>query len=297
MISKDKIRCTDCGKERKLNDFYASNSPFHKSTGKLHICKYCFWDFVSDDINKLKNALRMIDKPFLIDLLKSSQDEAERTNKNVIKLYMKNLGMNQNIDKTWADSDNDTHIQISNTEMDEEISDFQYEIHEETIRYWGKGYSDWEYEFLEEQKLNLMSSFECPDYGMEMIMKDICFINLDIEKLRQEKNHSNQKTITTLIETRSKLMNSANMNPIQATGAEGNDQVTFGTLIKKWENERPVPQPLEDEMKEYIDTFMIGHLAKMEGLNNELTEKYDKALAQHTINFNDINREQDDIED
>jgi hypothetical protein len=132
---------------------------------------------------------------------------------------------------------------------------------------------------------------------MEMIMKDICFINLDIEKIRREKRPNSSKEITSLIKTRSDLMNDANMKPIQSTGADANDQVTFGTLIKKWENERPIPKPLDDEMKRYIDTFMVGHLAKMEGLHNEMTEKYDQAISKYTINFSDIHKDVDELEE
>jgi hypothetical protein len=142
-----------------------------------------------------------------------------------------------------------------------------------------------------------MSSFECPDYGMEMIMKDICIINLEIEKIRQEKKDSANKIITNLIKTRSDLMNDANMKPIQSTGADASDQITFGTLIKKWENERPIPQPMDDEMKKYIDTFMVGHLAKMEGLHNEFTELYDREISKYTIDFNELNNEADELDE
>lgn len=294
--STNTIKCNCCGKIKKEGEFYISSSHFNKSTGKMYVCKQCIWDYAEQDngdLTLVKEALRMIDKPFISDLWKSSEEESERTRKKLFRTYMKNVMMKQNINLNWDDSK--FKYQNSVKELNGNISE-NNDI-EEIISYWGRGYLDWEYEYLEDQKLNLMSSFECPDYGMEMIMKDICFINLDIEKLRQEKNHSNQKTITNLIETRSKLMNSANMNPIQATGAEANDQITFGTLIKKWENERPVPKPIDDEMKEYIDTFMVGHLAKMEGLTNDLTDKYDKALSKYTINFSDINKDEEEIDE
>ncbi|NLY47342.1 MAG: hypothetical protein GX053_15380 [Tissierella sp.] len=144
--------------------------------------------------------------------------------------------------------------------------------------------------------MKLMSSFECPDYGMEMIMRDICFINLDIDRLRREKKGNANSEITKLINTRSNLMNDAKMKPIQATGAEANDQITLGTLIKKWENEEPIPPTLDDEMKRYIDTFMIGHLAKMEGLNNELVKKYEEAISEYTIDMKEVYQD-NDIED
>ncbi len=297
---KEKIICSSCGNSKDPSrDYYSSHSPFHKHTSRLHVCKDCFWEYVNEDMERFKSALRGIDKPYLADLIKSSKEESDRTDKNPFAIYMKNVVMPQYRNFTWEDSDFEgfkktglTNInELNNNETEDDI-DFA-----EVSKYWGNGYANWEYDFLEDERIKLMSSFECPDYGMEMIMKDICFINLDIEKVRQERKPNSGKEITALIKTRSDLMNDANMKPIQATGAEANDQITFGTLIKKWENERPVPKPLEDEMKEYIDTFMVGHLAKMEGLNNELTEKYDEALSKYTINFSEINRDNEEFDD
>lgn len=298
---KDTMVCTCCGNERKLDDYYSSQLFIHKHTGKMSICKDCIWGYVVTndidgyDYNRMIDLLQMIDKPYVHSLMEASIDETRKSGKNVFKIYMKNLGLRQNRHLRWSDSQFPSNNEvIYNSEDDSSVG---IKINKEVMDYWGKGYTKTEYDFLENERFKLMTSFECPDYGMEMLMRDICFINLDIEKVRQERKDNNQKTLTNLIETRSKLMNDANMKPIQSTGAEANDQVTFGTLLKKWENERPVPKPLNDEMKEYIDTFMVGHLAKMEGLTNELTEKYDKVLSEYTINFNDINRDIDDFED
>lgn len=305
-VEEDKliIKCSCCGHEKAGTEYYSSTSYIHKNTGKLSICKQCVWDYVVTntksgyDIHKMKDILQMTDKAFVHSLLVSSKEEAESSKykKNIFKTYMKNIVMPQNKNLRWSDSKFSDEADFSNHSYDYDAEDNNLEITSDTIKYWNKGYSDWEYNYLNEERIKLMSSFECPDYGMEMIMKDICFINLDIEKLRQEKKPNSHSEITKLIKARSDLMNSANMNPIQSTGAEANDQITFGTLIKKLENDRPVPKQLEDEMKDYIDTYMAGHLAKMEGLNNELTDKYDKALSEYTIDFNEINNLDDENE-
>ncbi|PAD70714.1 hypothetical protein CHH83_02605 [Bacillus sp. 7586-K] len=285
----NKKTCLKCLKEKSKSEFYQSFSEWH-GDGKIPYCKTCLKNKLDENnLSSIKTILRIIDRPYK----KDAWEKAKSNEKETLGIYLKDLALNfkyENYDNSQFFSENETPPSYNDDSL-------KYDIDNETFSYWGKGYQDWEYFFLEDERIKLMSSFECPDYGMEMIMKDICFINLDIEKLRQEKNPNNQKAITTLIETRSKLMNSANMNPIQATGAEASDQITFGTLIKKWENERPVPKPLDDEMKEYIDTYMVGHLAKMEGLNNELTEKYDKALSNYTIDFNEINKNNEEYDD
>lgn len=292
VAKKEMLTCFACGKEKDTGSFYTSFSPFHAHTSRLHACKQCVQDSVEDgNLNSFMNMLRRFDKPFVTHLYESA------IQKNAyVGEYFKLINAKDFLHMTWENSDFDGHRKTKEIEKSAQVEP-ELDFSDEVTTYWGRGYDDSEYSFLEEERHKLMSSFECPDYGMEMIMKDICFINLDIEKIRQERKPNSGKEITALIKTRSDLMNDANMKPIQATGAEGNDQITFGTLIKKWENERPVPKPLEDEMKEYIDTFMVGHLAKMEGLNNDLTEKYDKALSKYTIDFNEINKNDEEYED
>ena len=278
---KNKKICTlpDCekkGKDQINTNFYSTTLTAIFHDGKIPICKNCCIKlFDKQGFEGFQQVMKLINKPIYKDKFKGDYRDYIR---QVSSLHQYSNDVYE--DSTLFGETRNSNLVV----LEDESTDFEIK------HYWGLGYTKEEYEFLEYEKTKLTASFECPDYGMEMIMKDICFINLEIDKLRQERKENSQKTLTNLIETRSKLMNDANMKPIQATGAEGNDQITFGTLIRKWENERPVPKPLEDEMKEYIDTYMIGHLAKMEGLNNEMTEKYDKALRSHTINFEDINK-------
>ena len=90
-----------------------------------------------------------------------------------------------------------------------------FEITNDIVKYWGKGKDSWEYEFLDREMTKITTSFECPDYSMEMLMRDICFVNLSIERIRQDLEKGD---IAKLIKTRSELMNDANMKPVQATG-------------------------------------------------------------------------------
>ncbi|ALS22297.1 hypothetical protein [Paenibacillus naphthalenovorans] len=290
----EKIKCQNCGKLKASTsvNYYMNGHPLF-NWDKFEVCKECTNSYIGEKgsegyLHRVYSMLALLDKPFLADLWKQRGEEWQR--------YIPTLSsMKQYKELTFKDSIFLNSNSISDTDNNsfDEITLHEDDL-SELIEYWGRGYSDEDYRYLEEEKIKLMSSFECPDYGMEMIMRDICFINLDIEKLRQNKKGS--KEIGNLIKTRSDLMNDAKMKPIQATGADANDQLSFGVLVKKWENDRPIPKGLDDEMKNYIDTFMIGHLAKMEGLNNEMTEKYDKALSEYTIDFNELNKN-DEYED
>lgn len=277
--------CSKNGREQVIGNFYSTTSPFF-SDSKLHICKSCCLDVVEKNgFSGFQSLMKLIDKPIYSDLFKGDYGD-----------YIRQVAsLPQYRANTYEDSSLFDEQKLINSKKSTEK--IVIDIDDYVIEYWGNGFEESEYEYLENEKMKLMSSFECPDYGMEMLMKDICFINLEIDLIRKDRKENNQKAIMNLIETRSKLMNDAKMKPIQSTGAEGNEQVTFGTLIKKWESTRPIPEPIDDEMKEYIDTYMVGHLAKMEGLNNEATKKYEKVLSQYTVDFSEVNRVRDEEAD
>ena len=288
ITSKNKKICTSptCdkkGKEQVNTNFYSTSltAIFHDK--KIPICKSCCIKLFDErGFEGFQQVMKLINKPIYKDIFKGDYRD-----------YIRQVSSLPNYSEhVYEDS-----TLFGEVNVDAVITMNDDSIEDEVKRYWGLGYTKDEYGYLEYEKTKLTTSFECPDYGMEMIMRDICFINLEIDTLRRERKENSQKTLTNLIDTRSKLMNDANMKPIQSTGADGNDQVTFGTLIRKWENERPIPKPLDDEMKEYIDTYMVGHLAKMEGLHNEMTEKYDREIAKYTINFEDVRKQQDLMDD
>ena len=67
------------------------------------------------------------------------------------------------------------------------------------------------------------------------------------------------------------------------------DAQTFGTLIDKWENTRPLPE-IDERLKDvdkiglYLDVFFRGHLSKMMGLKNATSNLYTKFMKKYTVN-------------
>jgi hypothetical protein len=254
---KNKIVCSDCGSEKDPSQFYTSNSPFHKHTGKLHVCKECFWKFVDGDIEKLKLALRMVDKPFLVNLLESSKEEAERDNKDIIKIYMKNVAMNQYKGLTWADS-------ISNNEKEFNIAvetsdDFDQDS---LFKKWGRGYSATDLEYLENFFTEYSHSYATDTPVQVNLYKNIAKVHLQAEK---ELTANNTKSFKELMELSSKLHNDGNIKPIQSTGANDDKGLsTYGLWIKTIEQDEPCEffenKPIYedyDKFKKYIDDWFV----------------------------------------
>ena len=129
-----KKKCTCCGKELPLINFYMSHSPMFALDKKINICKDCFGKSSVDpdtgevDIEKFKAVLRQADKPFYLDNLQSSinqyqkehsdvpTDEVKYHGEGIIKLYMKNTNtLRQLSHKTYADSESDGFVQKNST--------------------------------------------------------------------------------------------------------------------------------------------------------------------------------------
>lgn len=302
-IKKEKLTCSCCGKEKNTGEFYKSNSPFHAHTSYLHVCKECFWAFVNNDIEKLKIALRMVDKAFIVDLLQSSKEESEKSGKDIIKIYMKNISMPQYKNHTWNDSDFENHKKIKNTsnkELFDEIDTYEdtQTLTPDELKYlktlWGKGYDLDDLIWLQTEYEDWTDRYECDSKGMETLIQEICKQQLDINIRR-----SNGEKVDQQLKTFQDLLGSSNLKPVQETGANAVEQESFGTLIKKYENERPIPEPDEkwkdvDGIGKYIKVWFLGHLARMVGLENPYQKEYDDEVKKYKIEFNDENEEDDE---
>ena len=117
---------------------------------------------------------------------------------------------------------------------------------------------------------------------MEELIKRLCFKQLDILKAQRD-----GKETKDLDRTFQELLGSANLKPNQKTSNDLTNSQTFGQLIAKWEESKPIPEP-EEEFKDidkiglYIDVFFKGHLAKMLNLKNPLSQIYDKFMSKYT---------------
>jgi hypothetical protein len=303
-----KSYCRMCQKMLSLDKFYEATNPMLDKNGLMSICReHCneIYDMYFSIHNNLEIALQLtcedLDVRFSNDALIQAKSHIEslltkgKTTEKVFGFYKSKLGStnksNLKMDSfRYKDSDFNYIKEINPEDFKNVALHDHSNVSDISLKYWGQNRESWEYEYLEEEIYKIKSSFECPDYGMEMIMRDISFINLDIEKIRQS-GKDTKGDINKLIETRSKLMNDAKMKPIQATGAEANDQFTFGTLIKKLENERPTDEPL-DEWKdpdnfEKWQKIFVGHLAEMNDIDNDTVKEYKEIIKPYTVSRQD----------
>lgn len=297
--TKAKIVCFYCGKEYVDTNFYNSNSEFYSNIGKIPHCKQCIEKFYQQYFEKYTNegcltpekkAVQRLCMVFDIyyrdDIFTSSMNKIKESNMNISPMgqYMKMIQLQQyNRNKetyentiTEAEQENFAMASISN------LSD-ETTVDQDTIDFFGRGFTDEDYKYLKREYDDWTARHECNTKAQEEVFKRICFKQLEILKATRKGEETKN-----LDATFQNLLDTAKLQPKQNSGETTSDNQTLGTLIDKWENDRPLPE-VDEELKDvdkigaYIDVFFKGHLAKMMGLKNGLSNTYTNFMKKYTV--------------
>lgn len=155
----------------------------------------------------------------------------------------------------------------------------------EDVWFFGPGYTPEQYRYLREQYTDWCERYDCQSKAQEEIFKSLAIAQLNVQIAQQE---GNQKKTTEAMKTLQELMDTAKIKPKQKTDAALVEQNTFGTLIQKWENEEPIPEPREewkdvDKIKKYVGAYFLGHLCKVFDIDNEWSQLYEEEISAHTV--------------
>jgi hypothetical protein len=173
---------------------------------------------------------------------------------------------------------NDTDDLVDNQEG---LADLK--VRKRTISMFGMGYSMEQYKFLQEQYDDWVSRCECKSKAQEELFKNLCIAQLNIQIAQQTGGK-----VKDAMDTFQSLLGSANLKPVQNNDNALADSQSFGTLIKKFEEEKPIPEP-DPEWKDvdgivkYITVYFLGHLCKMIGIKNNYARMYDEEMAKYKV--------------
>lgn len=259
--------CLGCSTLFNENDFYSLGkgeySPY---------CKECCESMILNnqgelDIDKLNSLLKKCDKIFLYDLCLEAQELGEPYFYNYLDLLKKN----KKNSKKYKDSDTpETHEDLKNDE--------------ELIEKWGITNKE-DLELLEREYHEWVTSYEVDSKAMIDSVKQLCLVSLDIRKARSK---GDVASLDKLLRIKSQILGDANLKPVQETGNAANEQVSIGMLIKKFEQEDPIPEDTTPDWIDEMKVWIVGQLARMEGLQSDVTDEYNKELSKYGI---DVNKE------
>ena len=301
-----------CGIVKDLLPLYADDvcTPESKKFVAEHLaeCKECCKELESfnldvrsnsvDEKKAVKRLCMAFDIYFREDLFNSSLSKVKESDINISPMgqYMKVIQLFQYNRKKETYENTITHEEESiQNSIIAGISDnmaYDFKVDEETINFFGAGFKDEDYKFLQREYNDWTARHECKTKTQEEIFKDICFNRLQNWKALQKGEET--KDITAAFQ---KMLDSGKLQPKQNAGEAMADNQTFGTLINKWENTRPLPE-IDEELKDvdrigwYIDIFFKGHLSKMMGLKNGLSNMYTMFMKKYSVEKPEYNDEE-----
>ena len=292
IINNDYIYCHKCNSFLSSESFYSSKD---YASSCFPICKKCLLQMATDyekktntytdNKEKTKMVLQMMNLPFIDSLynsaLTSTQNEVGEKNRKTAFQHMitilKSLPQYKNL--TWADSE----FELGYTTDEEEVKLNQKTIKAAKKRFGAGSYTNEQYMFLENEYQDWVHRYSCENKSQELLFQRICCKELEINEAQRSGKDTKE-----LDKTLQDLLGSANLKPSQNNSNVLTESKTFGQLIEKWENEKPIPEP-EEEFKDvdkiglYIDVFFKGHLSKMMGLKNGFSSIYEKFMKKYTV--------------
>lgn len=284
--------CHSCNEFHNADGFYSDKK---YASGLFPICKKCLIKMAcdydkktnqyKDNKEKTMEVLKMMNLPYIDSMYKSaltttSEDVDDRHRNTAWSHYITVIKSLPNWrGKTWNDSE--FGVDDDTSGVDGIIGNKK--PRKEIVKLFGSGFSNEDYLYLQDQYDDWRARTQVDSKSQETYIVRICFKLLDIWKAQR-----NGKDTKDLDKSLNDLMAAANLQPKQNVANSANDTLTFGQLIEKWENEKPIPEP-EDEFKDcdnigqYLRVWFAGHLARALGLDNGYSREYDEYVAKYKV--------------
>ena len=302
LLNLDYVYCPHCGKWKSAKAFYSSTES--KSGIEHFACKECILDMCTDigkdgvridNKQKTLDTFRRLNWVFidsdydsqLTTLAEGTGEKIRSTAAQQLIVMIRSLPQYKN--KHWCDSELSVE---DNTENNTEDVKIVQKTLKAAKKRFGNSYNKEDLMFLENEYQDWIKRYPCENKSQEVLYKQICFIELNIDKAQRAGNDAKD-----LLKSLQDVMTSLQIKPSQNNSNTLTEAKTFGQLIAKWEETKPIPEPDDDfkdvdNISEYVDVFMRGHLAKMMGLKNGYSEKYDSYIAKYSAKKHEYTKDE-----
>ena len=280
-------KCMCCGKiydVRKGNFSKTQSQWFMGNDGYLPWCNECkekMFDFYTkkygDEDEAIKRLAMLFDMFYCDGLLEAAEHSTTSVPK--INTYMGRLNMRQHANKSYDDTlDEERKAALAAGDIR------KTKVTQRMIKFCGNGLDEQDYLYLEDHYQNWITRQECKTVPQETLFKRIAKAELNCEKADAT---GDTKKIKEANDNLQNLMTSANVKPNQTNDNALAESNTFGTLIQKWEEEEPIPEPAPewqdvDGIGKYFRVWVLGTLLKMFNLPNPYQDEFDKEIEKYT---------------
>lgn len=309
------LYCVSCGKTFAEKEFYKTDSGLYAVTGKIPWCRDCIDRFYYDYLGKYKSEgyaepeKKAIERMCMfLDIYFSDEAylaaikrrEECGSSASIMLTYMGVTRLQQYKKKDYSRTLQERYDEAKIHDMPVSIysdkdSDMNGKIEAATKRF-GGGFDNNDYIYLDDQYNEWIMRHECNTKAQEEVFKNICLTQLQLRKAMLTGADTDK-----LSKQLQQWLDTGKLQPKQNAGDTVAENQTFGTLIDKWENTRPIPD-VDEDLKDvdniglYLDVFFRGHLAKMAGVKNGLSNLYDKYMSKYTVEKPEYYNDDEDYE-
>lgn len=314
-VNASSSTCRKCGTAygRLKGYFPVSYSYLYKGTGYLPYCKDCVDGMFAAYLQECKDskvAVRQMCRKLDLYWSEKVYEAVEKQNstRSMMTSYITKINAVKLASKSYDDTlreegalwlEPKAYADVEQVITGIQSTDGDAAIPDEVIAFWGPGYTPSMYMELEERRKYLVSKYPSTtelDIGTETLIRQICILEIEINKARME-----GKPVDKLINTLNTVLGSANLKPTQKKeDADAElEKMPLGVGIQKWEYSRPLP-PTPKEKRDInqviknITTWYLGHACKMVGIRNSYCKMYEDAMAELRVENPDHAEEDDD---
>ena len=297
--TEKKFRCCMCGTTytKQTGNFPSGGASilWRGNNGYVPICKSCseflmemYTSFYGgNEEHALRHMCQLFDW-YYCDTASAMTLSQVHYGKSRVSLYPSKMTTRQVVTKgeTFLDTVRDefnraeTITSVSDVASSDQGDDEEVIVTKEMVRKWGPGYKPDHYQFLDEQYDDWVAKTEIKTKSAEELIKTICVAQLNIRRAQ-----AGEGKIAEAMKVFQDLLATCNLQPKQKAVDASTTAQSFGQLIRKLEEDRPVPEPLEewkdpDGIRKYMNTWFRGGLAKALHIPCEEAKLYEEAVAE-----------------
>lgn len=278
---QQKKKCNRCGDIFKTSTgYYKIAQPDDNFPDQhMNVCKKCLkqeWDDEKTGFYAFIDFLRVANLPYKHDVYNST-DKISYIKR--IRLTHKNLRFRDS--DSLLEEKSEIQIQTNN------LKELTVEQMEDCALFWGKGYTEEEYIYLMETYAQFEREFDLSSITMKRLVVQAVTLDLKIRR-------GNEQGISVKDDLKAyqEVLASASLKPSQEKAAAENEANTFGTFIKRIEDNQPIPEPDAkyqdvDGIIKYVKVFFLGAMARALGEKNPYQKETDEVLQELTVDYED----------
>lgn len=314
-VNASSSTCRKCGTAygRLKGYFPVSYSYLYKGTGYLPYCKDCVDGMFAAYLQECKDskvAVRQMCRKLDLYWSEKVYEAVEKQNstRSMMTSYISKINAVKLASKSYDDTlreegvlwlEPKAYADAEQVITGVDTTDEELNVSDDIVLFWGPGYTPSMYMELENRRKYWISKYPQEaelDIGTEALIRQICSLEIDINKARME-----GKPIDKYVNTLNTVLGSANLKPTQKKEDADSEleKMPLGVGIQKWEYSRPLP-PTPKEKRDInqviknITTWYLGHACKMVGIRNSYCKMYEDAMAELRVENPDHAEEDDD---